>query len=154
MSATKFHLTTDWRLSAPRDTVWRALCAVEDWPSWWRAVAKVEHLADGDANGVGTVRRMTWRTALPYSLTFVMRTTRVEPMMVIEGQADGELEGLGRWTLSGDSPWTNARYDWIVDITKPWQRTLAPLLRPAFAWNHNVVMRWGELGLAAKLEAH
>ena len=153
MSPTKFHLTTHWSLAAPRDAVWRALCTVEDWPSWWRAVAKVERLAEGDANGIGTVRRMTWRTALPYSLTFAMRTTRVEPMTTIEGHAEGELQGLGRWTLSGDGRQTNARYDWIVDVTKPWQRTLAPLLRPVFTWNHNVVMRWGEQGLVAKLGA-
>ena len=154
MEATKFHLTTDWSFGAPREAVWRALMTPEDWPSWWRAVANVERLADGDANGVDTVRRMTWRTALPYTLTFAMRITRVEPMAVIEGHAEGELEGLGRWTLSGDTPRTDVRYDWIVDVTKPWQRALAPLLRPVFAWNHNVVMRWGEKGLAARLGAH
>ncbi len=151
MSATRFHLTTDWRLAAPRHAVWQALIAVEQWPSWWRAVVKVERLADGYAHGIGAVRRMTWRTALPYTLTFAMRTSRIEPMTVIEGRAEGELEGLGRWTLSGNGALTNARYDWIVDVTKPWQRKLAPLLRPVFTWNHNVVMRWGEQGLARKL---
>ena len=153
MSAAGFHLTTDWNLAAPREAVWRAQLATEEWPSWWRAVAKVERLADGDTDGVGAVRRMTWRTALPYTLTFTMRTTRIEPTTVIEGRAEGELKGFGRWTLSGDGAQTNARYDWIVEVTKPWQRALLPLLRPVFTWNHNVVMRWGETGLAAKLAA-
>lgn len=153
MPATAFHLITDWSLDAPREAVWRALSAPEQWPSWWRAVAAVERLADGDANGVGTVRRMTWRTALPYTLTFDMRTTRVEPMALIEGRAEGELTGLGRWLLSHDGARTQARYEWIVDVTKPWQRTLAPLLRPMFTWNHNVVMGWGEAGLKRKLGA-
>jgi hypothetical protein len=32
-------------------------------------------------------------------------------------------------------------------------RQLAPLLRPVFAWNHGVVMGWGEDGLQRKLAA-
>jgi uncharacterized protein YndB with AHSA1/START domain len=151
MSATSFHLLTGWSFDAPRETVWRALIAPEEWPSWWRAVAAVERLAEGDANGVGAVRRMTWRTALPYTLTFDMRTTRVEPMALIEGRAEGELTGIGRWRLSGDGAHTGAQYEWIVDVTKPWQRLFAPLLRPVFTWNHNIVMAWGEAGLARKL---
>jgi hypothetical protein len=71
--------------------------APEEWPSWWRAVEKVERLADGDDNGVGALRRITWRTALPYRLSFSMRVTRVEPMTLIEGRAEGELAGLGRY---------------------------------------------------------
>jgi len=150
-AAGKFHLITDWRIDAPREAVWRALMTPEEWPQWWRAVASVEHIGDGDGNGVGAVRRMTWRTALPYRLTFTMRMTRVEPMSLIEGRAEGELAGIGRWTLSGDGARTNVRYEWIVDVAKPWQRLLAPLLRPVFTWNHNKVMQWGQEGLARKL---
>ena len=43
------------------------------------------------------------------------------------------------------------RYDWRVDVTKPWQVALAPLLRPVFAWNHNVVMGWGYEDLKTRL---
>jgi len=151
--STKFHLKTDWAFAAPRELVWRALMTPEDWPSWWRAVARVERLADGDQNGVGAVRRMTWRTAMPYTLTFTMRTTRVVPMTLIEGCAEGELTGLGRWTLGGDSGRTDVHYEWIVEVAKPWQRHLARLLRPVFTWNHNTVMGWGYDGLARKLAA-
>ena len=153
MAATEFHLITDWGFDAPRDAVWRALSAPEQWPSWWRAVAKVEVLQPGDADGVGALRRMTWRTALPYTLTFDMTMTRIEPMSLIEGHAEGELTGRGRWTLRADGGGTAVRYEWIVEVTKPWQRRLAPLLRPAFTWNHNVVMGWGYAGLAKKLAA-
>ena len=151
MPATSFHLITDWRLAAPQDAVWRALLTPDEWPSWWRAVANVERIADGDDHGVGAVRRMTWRTALPYTLTFDMRTTRVAPMTLIEGRAEGELSGLGRWTLKPGGVGTLVRYEWIVDVTKPWQRRLAPIFRPVFTWNHSVVMGWGLAGLTAKL---
>lgn len=155
MSASEFHLVTDWALNAPREAVWQALLALEDWPSWWRAVARVETLATGDANGIGSVRRMTWRTALFYSLTFDMRATRIEPMTVIEGRADGELSGIGRWTLAGGRAGerTHVRYAWTVEATRPWMRFAAPVLRPLFVWNHNTVMGWGQAGLRRKLTA-
>ena len=140
-------------LSAPREAVWRALLATEEWPQWWRAVVAVERIADGDANGEGAVRRMTWRAALPYTLTFTMRITRVAPMTLIEGRAEGELEGVGRWTLAGGDAPTSVRYEWIVEVTKPWQRLMAPVLRPVFTWNHNTVMGWGCAGLTRKLAA-
>jgi hypothetical protein len=151
MAATKFDLVTDWRFGTPRQAVWRELMAPEQWPSWWRAVIAVEQLAAGDHNGVGALRRITWRTALPYTITFDMRVTRVEPMALIEGVAEGELEGFGRWTVSEDGAFTQVRYEWSVEVTKPWQRRLAPLLRPLFAWNHDVVMGWGRDGLARRL---
>ncbi len=151
MPATSFELRTDWTFDAPTERVWLALIAPEEWPSWWRAVAKVERISDGDANGIGALRRMTWRTALPYTLSFDMRSTRIEPMTLIEGRAQGELEGLGRWTLTPDGPRTHVRYDWIVEVTQPWMRFIAPLARPVFAWNHGKVMGWGYEGLSRKL---
>jgi uncharacterized protein YndB with AHSA1/START domain len=152
MASTQFNLVTDWALDAPLEPVWQALKAPEEWPAWWRAVAKVERLADGDQNGVGAIRRMTWRTALPYTLSFDMRTTRVVPMTLIEGRAEGELSGLGRWTLAPDGARrTKVRYQWIVEVTQPWMRLIAPLARPIFAWNHGKVMGWGYEGLKAKL---
>ncbi len=151
MTAADFHLITEWRLNAPIDAVWHALTEVEAWPGWWRAVRRVELLEPGDAGGIGSLRRMTWRTALPYSLSFDMRTTRIEHHRVIEGRAGGELDGTGRWTLWEEADGTYVRYDWIVEVSKPWMRLVAPLLRPVFAWNHEVVMKWGLAGLKGKL---
>lgn len=153
MAAAQFHLVTDWSLEAPIDPVWQALMAPEEWPVWWRAVANVERLAQGDECGVGAVRGITWRTALPYTLAFAMRVTKVEPMTLIEGRAEGELAGLGRWTLCPDGARTHVRYDWIVEVTKPWMRLGVPLLWPVFAWNHGKVMAWGYDGLTRKLAA-
>ena len=151
MSSVDFDLVTTWSLAAPLTQVWAALTAPEEWPSWWPSVVRVERLAEGDADGTGAVRRMTWRTALPYTLTFDMKSTRVEPMTVIEGRALGELDGVGRWTLSRDDGATRVRYDWRVRVTRPWMRAIAPLARPVFAWNHGVVMERGYLGLVRKL---
>jgi hypothetical protein len=151
MAAKDLHLVTDWSLAAPVEPVWREIATPEAWPSWWRAVAAVEALAPGDDRGVGALRRIIWRTALPYTLTFVVRTTRIEPMSLIEGRAEGELDGTGLWTFTPQANGTHLRYDWRVAVTKPWMRIAAPVLRPVFAWNHGKVMGWGEVDLARRL---
>jgi hypothetical protein len=80
-------------------------------------------------------------------LVFDMRTTRIERHRVIQGVASGELEGTGVWTFSHANGITTVRYDWNVDTTKRWMNRLAPIARPFFQWNHDVVMTWGQQGL-------
>jgi hypothetical protein len=48
-------------LAEPRSAVWDALAHPEAWPSWWRAVERVEVIEPGDPDGVGACRRLTWR---------------------------------------------------------------------------------------------
>jgi hypothetical protein len=151
MASTDFHLVTNWRLDAPVEPVWDILTTPETWPQWWSSVRKVEVIEPGDADGIGTLRRLTWGTALPYALTFNMLTTRVEPRTVIEGRASGELDGTGRWTLTSEGSGCNLRYDWIVEVTKPWMVNLAFILKPVFSWNHSVVMERGRQGIVRRL---
>ena len=151
VTSQQFNLVTEWCVKAPLQRVWDQLVAPDDWPQWWRAVKRVETLREGDANGLGAQRRLTWRTALPYELSFDMQVTRIEPMSVIEGRATGELEGIGRWTLRTDGPETLVRYDWQVNLGKPWMRALAPVLMPVFARIHGFVMGWGFEGLCRRL---
>ncbi|MBS0374487.1 MAG: SRPBCC family protein [Proteobacteria bacterium] len=148
---TRFELVTRWRLEAPIEVVFDALHAAHEWPRWWHYVRAVEELAPGGCAGVGSVRRYTWSTRLPYRLSFDLRVTRVDYPTVLEGEAHGELEGLGRWTLSSQGSATIVRYDWIVFVTKAWMRVFAPLLAPVFRWNHVAVMNAGEQGLARHL---
>jgi len=151
MSVTRFELVSHWRLTAPLESVWREIADTDAWPQWWRAVRKVERLREGDENGIGARRRITWATALPYTITFDVEASRIQPMHLIEGRASGELDGIGLWTLAIDGDATTVRYDWQVELGKPWMRTFAPALRPVFAWNHNVLMGWGEADLKRRL---
>lgn len=146
-----YEFVTIWRFNAPQQKVWDLVFHSEAWPSWWRGVEKVERVKDGDDNHVGAIHRYTWKSKLPYRLIFEMETTRVEPINVIEGRAIGELQGTGRWQFSHEGEITTARYDWKVETTKTWMNLLAPLARPVFAWNHDVVMGWGGEGLARSL---
>ncbi|TMG92875.1 MAG: hypothetical protein E6H73_10725 [Betaproteobacteria bacterium] len=61
------------------------------------------------------------------------------------------MSGTGRWQLAPEAETTRVRYDWTVVTTKPWMNVLAPLLQPAFRWNHNQVMSEGGRGLARHL---
>ena len=148
---TEFSLITYWHLDASVDRVWETIVAVEEWPRWWRYVHRVEDLAKGDAAGCGALRRYTWSSRLPYRLSFAMRVTRVERPSSLEGVAEGDLTGTGRWHLAPEGGTTRVRYDWTVIATKPWMNALAPLLQPAFRWNHNQVMAEGGRGLARHL---
>ncbi|MDQ3817197.1 MAG: SRPBCC family protein [Acidobacteriota bacterium] len=147
----KYEFVTVWRFKSPIAPVWEMIYNSDRWPSWWRGVERVERLKEGDENSIGSVHRYTWKSKLPYRLTFDMELTRVEPMSVIEGKALGELAGKGLWRLSSEGAVTTARYDWQVQTTKAWMNLLTPIARPIFKWNHDVVMRWGAEGLAREL---
>jgi hypothetical protein len=70
---------------------------------------------------------------------------------LLEAQASGELVGTGLWQLRGNVTTTTVQYDWNVRTTRAWMDLLAPVARPAFAWNHASVMRQGGEDLAAYL---
>ncbi len=146
-----YSFVTLWRFRSPLEPVWEAVYRSEEWPAWWRGVESVERLEAGGEDGVGALQRYTWRSRLPYKLVFDMRLTRVEPLAVIEGEAVGELTGAGRWRFSHEGGVTRVRYDWDVRTTRPWMNLLAPVARPVFKWNHDVVMGWGADGLARRL---
>jgi uncharacterized protein YndB with AHSA1/START domain len=150
-----YEFLTTWCLEAPREPIWEAIWESERWPEWWRGVVAARTVTPGDDDGVGQVGRYTWRSRLPYDLEFEMTTTRVAKPHLLEGRADGELAGVGRWRLfeqHGDAPVTAVVYEWNVHTTKPWMNLLAPIARPLFAWNHDWVMRNGGRGLAALLD--
>ncbi len=123
----------------------------EEWPVWWPGVETVTLVKPGTGLGVGAVRHYTWKSRLPYRLSFAMETVRIEEHSLIEGRATGELEGRGCWMLHHAENVTRVEYLWEVATTKPWMRWLSPLARPVFAWNHDVVMAWGEAGLRTRI---
>ena len=147
-----YEFITVWRFNAPLEKVWEAIKRSESWHEWWKGVLRVEELKAGDAEGVGKIVRSTWKSALPYTLEFDSEVVRIDPMKQIESRAFGELQGTGLWTFDAeDENRTRVRYDWRVDTTKAWMNALAPVARPFFRWNHDVIMNWGGEGLAKKL---
>jgi hypothetical protein len=146
-----YEFVSIWNVDGPIDRVWEIIKDSKTWPEWWRGVLRVVELKAGDADGRGAVHRSTWKSALPYSLEFDSEVVRIETNRLIEAQATGELEGIGIWQFFDEGPGVRVRYDWKVDTNKQWMNAIAPVARPFFRWNHNVIMRWGETGLRQRL---
>lgn len=148
-----YSFITTWKIKAPVQQVWAVLYNQEDWPTWWKGVIAVKPLIDGDEHDIGKKMRYSWKSFLPYTLSFDMTSVAITPLTYMEGKATGELEGVGKWFFTEEGGITTVCYTWEVNTTKKWMNVLAPVLKPAFKWNHDVVMRWGAEGLAKKLNA-
>jgi len=147
----EYRFLTTWLLQAERERVWDAIYESERWPEWWKGVLEAEKLEAGDESGVGQYGRYVWKAKLPYRVQFFIRTTRVERPRLLEGDATGELAGVGRWRLLEEDRITVVTYEWHVRTTRAWMNLLAPVARPAFKSNHDYVMRNGGEGLARLL---
>jgi uncharacterized protein YndB with AHSA1/START domain len=149
----RYRFLTTWLLDAPREQTWEAIQDVMRWPDWWRGVVAVDELDAGGENRIGSRYAIQWRSRIPYPIRFEFTVDEVERPSAMMGRARGELEGVGRWQLFEDAGTTAVLYDWDVSTTKPWMNLVAPVARPIFAHNHDVVMGWGGEGLARLLGA-
>lgn len=139
-------------IDAAIERVWDAIAHPERWPSWWRGVESVVEIEHGDHDGLGSVYDHRWRSVIPYAVEFRTTTTRVEKPHLLEAEAEGKLAGTGRWRFfEGEA--TAVTYEWDVRTTRAWMNVAAPVARPVFEWNHNVLMRRGGRGLARLLGA-
>lgn len=145
----RYHFITAFRVVADRARVWQLFTEPPVWPSFWRWLRHVDLLERADDAGVGARYRYEFGTALPYTLSFETRTVRAVEPTVIEMRASGELEGLGLCRLGAhDDRTTDVTYTWLVETTKRWMNLLAPVARPAFSRNHDILMRDFAVGLA------
>ncbi len=147
LTVASYEFKTIWHQTAPIGPVWQAIKETEKWPAWWRGVLSVTELEPGDEIGLGVVHRSVWKSRLPYTLEFDSEVVRLEEHRLIEVRAFGELEGSGIWQFFETGSGVRAQYDWRVITTKPWMDLFAPVARPFFKWNHDVIMRWGDEGL-------
>lgn len=146
-SPTPFDLVSDWRIHAPVEQVWAALTDPTSWPRWWPYVRSVHTLHEGNANGVGALRRIDWATRLPYRIVIEVESVETVRHQRLRVRSRGQLDGEGLWLLRAEPGITDVTYVWRVTLGRRWMRWLAPLLAPLFRWNHYAVMRAGEAGL-------
>jgi mannose-6-phosphate isomerase-like protein (cupin superfamily)/uncharacterized protein YndB with AHSA1/START domain len=125
----------EWDVAAPPQAVFDALADARTYPRWWTPV-----YLDVDADGppaLGKVSRQHFKGRLPYHLHTTSTITRLERPHVVQGDVEGDLRGRGTWTLTPTRTGTHVRFDWRVFADRPVLRTLTPVLRPVFRWNHN-----------------
>jgi hypothetical protein len=149
----EYHFLTTYQIEAPIEQVWQAFRDFDRYPTWSKGIFHAQQLKLGNADGVGDKIRYKVKGRLPFTLAFDATLTQADPPRVLELQARGDLEGVGRWTLSQDGTITTAQHTWDVRSTKRWMNLLAPLARPLFEWNHDGVMRDAGHGLARYLGA-
>src|SRR5438128_2285969 len=125
----QYSFVTTWRLKPPISLVWNTLHNTEEWPAWWRGVQQVEILKPGDSMKLGQKARYTWKSFLPYTLSFDMTSRLIERDHLMEGIASGELEGVGVWIFSENGGITTIQYNWDVNTTKKWMNYLSPVLK-------------------------
>ena len=133
-AADELAFVDEWEVRAPVEAVFETVADATTFPHWWRPVF-LESTADGPP-GVGTVAHQRFKGRLPYHLNVRGVTTRYEPPRLVEGDFEGDLKGTGTWTLTPIPGGTHVRFDWRVLIERPLLRRLAPVLRPAYRFNH------------------
>ena len=146
----RYSFVTHWQLKAPLQEVWDALYNSMECPQWWRGVYSVTEIQKNNAEGINGKRKYTWKSFLPYSLSFTLQLTEIEPLKRLKGIASGELEGTGEWFFSERNGIVHVQYNWDVVTHKKWMNKFSFLLRPIFSFNHNVVMHWGGKGTGKK----
>jgi Polyketide cyclase / dehydrase and lipid transport len=146
-----YEIESHWRVLGAIDDVYAVLTDAEALPRWWpEAYSRITVAAEGAEDGVGRITDITTR-GVPYDVTWRVEVTEARRPELIRVRASGDVIGLGTWQLSEDDGAVDLSYLWRVRVGKPWMQKVEFLLKPVFAWNHNWVMRRGELGLRAEL---
>lgn len=146
-----YNFITLWKFDAPVEKVYEAVHNADNYHLWWKGQGHVQTIKPGDSVGKGAIKRFTTRSVLPYSLVYEGVVLDVVPYKKIEGTTSGDLQGHGIWTFEQVNGASAVKYYWNVKTTGFWMNLLAPILKPVFAWNHDVVMKWGGEGLAQYL---
>ncbi len=153
MASNVFCFDESWILpEASPQEVWDVLARGELLAQWWRGVyLEAEKLDPGSEPRVGARIRAKARGFLPYRLNFIIEAVELEPGRLVGVKTTGDFDGRWRAVLSPMGNGTRADLTWEVTVERPVLRLLAPLLRPAFAWNHRWTTPRGEAGLRAFL---
>jgi len=150
-AVTNYRFQTVWWTPAAIEKVWETLAHYAAWATWWRGIQKVEVLRQGDESGVGTVLRQGWRSRLPYTLVFDLEMIRLESMRLLEGRANGDLEGICKWTFTQVNEGTGIRFDVNVRPGRWWMNLPIPFVPLIVRANFETIMRWGREGLERTL---
>jgi uncharacterized protein YndB with AHSA1/START domain len=85
---------TTTEIAAPAERVWGEVGNLEKWTTWWPGLVGVRQLEPGDEDLRGALIEFTFKSRLPYTLSFQGRITRVDRLQRMDIEAVGELEGV------------------------------------------------------------
>ncbi|RKS89464.1 hypothetical protein DEU37_1778 [Microbacterium sp. AG790] len=150
----EYAFTSHWLVPASADECWR-LCErslTTGVVAWWPAV-RVEPQPHPPTPG--DVVRLQVRSPWGYRLRVALTITAATPPRLLAAASTGDLAGRGslRLTPEGGAAGARTRLTWVweVALVRRWMRVASPVLRPAFAAAHAIVMRRGERGFLAEI---
>jgi hypothetical protein len=155
MPSNVFRFEERWDLPGAKvHQVYDVLSRGELLPQWWKGVyLEAEKLTPGDKPKEGDRIRARARGLLPYELNFIVEVVALEPERRVVVRTIGDFDGLWSAVLTQAESGVRVDLVWEVTVLRPILRLLAPLLRPAFAWNHRWTTPRGEMGLREYLAA-
>ena len=156
MPSNVFRFEESWELPGAKvRQVYDVLSRGELLPLWWKGVyLEAEKLTPGGEPKVGDRVRARARGFLPYVLNFIVEVIELVPEYRVVVKTIGDFDGLWSAVLTQTKTGVRADLVWEVTVLLPILRLLAPLLRPALAWNHRWTTPRGEKGLREYLDAH
>jgi uncharacterized protein YndB with AHSA1/START domain len=135
------HVDSDRRFTftADRETVWQALCAVEQYPTWWPWLRRLD--------AVGMVAGDRWRCTvqppLPYSLRFTIAIDDVVAAELVTATLNGDLTGSARLELTDAGSGSEIRLTSDLAPTGRYVRGIATVAFPLARFGHDWVLRTG-----------
>jgi hypothetical protein len=155
MAANVFRFEESWEIpNSSVDQVYDVLARGELLPQWWKGVyLEAERLSGEGAPKVGDRIRAKARGFLPYRLQFVLEAVALEWPYRVDVKTSGDLDGRWIAILLPRQGGVHVDLLWEVTVSRPILKLLAPLLRPAFAWNHRWTTMRGQQGLCDYLAA-
>ena len=149
MPSNVFRFDESWEIpDATVEDVYAVLADGELLPLWWKGVYfEAKRLTPGGPPKVGDKLKARARGALPYELNFILEAVVLEPNRRVVVKSTGDFDGLWSATLSPRGGGVHVDIVWEVTVLRPVLKFLAPVLRPAFAWNHRWTTPRGEKGL-------
>jgi uncharacterized protein YndB with AHSA1/START domain len=156
MSSAVFRFDEKWDFpDASPEEVFDVLARGKLLPEWWKGVyLEAEELEPGTEPHVGGKVRAKARGFLPYQLNFIIEMVELERPRLVAVKVVGDFDGRWRAALSPKDGGTHVDLTWETELKRAWMKTMAPLLRPVFAWNHYWTTPRGEAGLRAYLAKH
>lgn len=132
--------------------VYEVLSQAKLLPEWWKGVYLKSTPLDGDDICVGARAKVKAKGFLPYTLTFLLTATALEPGRLVETKAEGDFDGTWKAEISPAPNGSIVNITWRTIVNKPLVKLLSPLLRPLFRKNHDWTTLRGEQGIRAYLD--
>lgn len=146
--ASRYVFHSVWQIAAECARVYETLQDVAGYPAWWPEVREA-HQFD-PAHG-----ELRCRSVLPYDLVFRLERQVQDPSAgVLRARLSGDLVGTSEWRVRPDADGgTLAEFEEDVTVGKAGVRAAGRFARPVFVYNHDRMMRSGELGLRRYLDS-